>query len=77
MSVYDPERPLPDPLEAASRWAELRTRPRINWCERHQGRWGYNPDCGWSPRGESCPKVERLVLDPAEFDPVSLVDGER
>src|SRR5690606_13573801 len=35
----------------------------IWWCERHQCRWGYAPDCGWSPRGEACPKSRRLLIE--------------
>lgn len=34
----------------------------IWWCERHQCRWGYAPDCGWSPRGEACRGSRRLLV---------------
>lgn len=34
----------------------------IWWCERHQCRWGYAPDCGWSPSGEVCRGSRRLLI---------------
>ena len=49
---------------AAARWAvEVTEGDGIWWCERHQCRWGYTPDCGWSPRGEACPKSRRLLIE--------------
>lgn len=52
-------------LEAQQRGWEL-YRPEdcvtVEWCADHQSRWGYNPVCGWSHTGHSCPKrTYRLV----------------
>ena len=49
---------------AAARWAVKVTEgDGISWCERHQCRWGYAPNCGWSPRGKACPKSRRLLIE--------------
>ena len=48
----------------AARWAVAVTEgDGIWWCERHQCRLGYTPDCGWSPRGEACPRSRRLLIE--------------
>ena len=55
---------LLDALIDAARWAvEVTEGDGIWWCERHQCCWGYTPDCGWSPRGEACPKSRRLLIE--------------
>ena len=51
-------------VRAAARWAvDVTEGDGIWWCERHQCRWGYAPNCGWSPRGEACPKSRRLLIE--------------
>jgi hypothetical protein len=51
-------------VRSAARWAvEVTEGDGIWWCERHQCRWGYHPNCGWSPRGEACPKSRRLLIE--------------
>ena len=35
----------------------------IWWCERHQCRWGYAPNCGWSPRDGACRGSRRLLIE--------------
>lgn len=47
-------------LDAEPRW----------WCDNHRCQWGYNPNCGWSPKGKACPKTQVVVL------PVSVGDEE-
>jgi len=55
---------LLDALIDAARWAvEVTEGDGIWWCERHQCRLGYTPDCGWSPRGEACPRSRRLLIE--------------
>ena len=48
----------------AARWAvEVTEGDGIWWCERHQCRWGYAPNCAWEPGGETCPKSRRLLIE--------------